>query len=143
MADAATFNVTIVTPDGTVFDDTSTMLVVTTDDGELGFMANHLPMIAALAIGRLTLKHADSQADDTEVAVNGGYVRFDGKKATVVADSAELREQIDVSRAQNAKSRAEKTIAHAKEIHDPDELSRGQVHLARALNRLRVSGNLK
>lgn len=138
MADA-TFNVSIVTPDGTVYNDASTMLIVTTDTGEMGLMADHLPLIAALTIGELTVKHADTGDHDTFVAVNGGYVRFDGKDAEVIADSAELQQNIDVKRAQNAKERAEKSIQHAREVNDPDELSRGQVHLARALNRLRVS----
>lgn len=138
MADA-TFHVSIVTPDGTVYNEESTMLVVTTETGELGLMADHLPLIAALTIGELTVKHADTGDHDTFVAVNGGYVKFDGKNAEVIADSAELQANIDVKRAKNAKERAEKAIQHARKVEDPDELARGQVHLARALNRLRVS----
>lgn len=142
MADDATFKVTIVTPDGTILDDdSSTMLIVTTDEGELGLMADHLPIIAALAIGRLTVKHAQSGQADTDVAVNGGFARFDGKNATVVADSAETADSIDVQRAEKARSRSEAAIKHARENHDPDELSRAQVHLARAINRLNVSGH--
>lgn len=139
MADEAQFHVSIITPDGTVFSDSTTMVIVTTEKGELGLMADHLPLIAALAIGELTVKPVDSSEHNTFVAVNGGFVRFDGKDATIVADSAELQSAIDVHRAQNAKERAEKTIQHAREVHDPDELARGQVHLARAINRLRVS----
>lgn len=138
MADA-TFHVSIVTPDGTVYDDASTMLVVTTETGEMGLMADHLPIIASLAIGELTVKHSDTDDADTYIAVNGGYVKFDGKDAEVIADSAELQSNIDVDRAMSAKERAEKAIQHAREVNDPDELARGQVHLARALNRLRVS----
>ena len=92
-----------------------------------------------MTIGELTVKHSDTGDHDTFVAVNGGYVKFDGKNAEVIADSAELQSEIDVNRAKNAKERAEKTIQHAREVEDPDELARGQVHLARALNRLRVS----
>lgn len=138
MADA-TFHVSIVTPDGTIYNEESTMLIVTTQTGEMGLMADHLPIIAALVIGELTVKHADTGNHDTFVAVNGGYVKFDGKNAEVIADSAELQSSIDVQRAQNAKSRAEQHIKHARETHDPDELARGEVHLRRALNRLRVS----
>ena len=138
MADA-TVHVSIITPDGTVYNDETTMLIVTTGTGEMGLMADHLPLIASLTIGELTVKHADTGDHDTFVAVNGGYVKFDGQHAEVIADSAELQKNIDVKRAQNAKARAEKSIQHAREINDPDELSRGQVHLARAINRLRVS----
>lgn len=135
----ATFHVSIVTPDGTVYNDQTTMLVVTTVSGELGLMADHIPIIAALKIGELTVKHEDSGEKDTYAAVNGGYVKFDGKDAHVVADSAELQKDIDVARAQNAKERAEQILQHARESHDADELSRGRVHLARAINRLHVS----
>ncbi|WP_295729799.1 F0F1 ATP synthase subunit epsilon [uncultured Limosilactobacillus sp.] len=138
MADA-TFHVSIITPDCTVYNDDSTMLIVTTQNGELGLMADHLPLIASLAIGELTVKHADTGDHDTFVAVNGGYVKFDGHNAEVIADSAELQQDIDVHRAEKAKARAEKSIQHARDVNDPDELSRGQVHLARAMNRLRVS----
>ncbi|WP_251547273.1 F0F1 ATP synthase subunit epsilon [Limosilactobacillus caecicola] len=138
MADA-TFHVSIITPDGTVYDAESTMLIVTTQTGELGLMADHLPLIAALKIGELKVLHADTGDHDTFVAVNGGYVKFNGKDAEIIADSAELQANIDVQRAQNAKERAEQSIKHAREVNDPDELSRAQVHLARAVNRLRVS----
>lgn len=125
MADA-TFHVSIITPDGTVYDDDTTMLIVTTGTGEMGLMADHLPLIASLTIGELTVKHADTGDHDTFAAVNGGYVKFDGQHAEVIADSAELQKNIDVKRAQNAKARAEKSIQHAREVNDPDELSRGQ-----------------
>lgn len=138
MADA-TFHVSIVTPDGTIYNEESTMLIVTTQTGEMGLMADHIPIIAALVIGELTVKHADTGNHDTFVAVNGGYVKFDGQNAEVIADSAELQSSIDVQRAQKAKARAEQHIKHAQENHDPDELARGEVHLRRALNRIQVS----
>ena len=44
-----TFKVTIITPDGTVYDnDKVTMLVMNTAGGQMGIMANHVPLIAAL-----------------------------------------------------------------------------------------------
>ena len=135
----STFNVTIVTPDGTIYDEPATLLVMKTSEGQMGLMKNHQPIIAALAIDELRLKHA-GETEDTVIAVNGGFIDFNGQVATVVAGSAELAEAIDVARAQSAKERAEKQIAHAKQVHNADELARAEVHLARALNRLRVSG---
>ena len=135
----STFNVTIVTPDGTIYDEPATLLVMKTSEGQMGLMKNHQPISAALAIDELRLKHA-GETEDTVIAVNGGFIDFNGQVATVVAGSAELAETIDVARAQSAKERAEKQIAHAKQVHNADELARAEVHLARALNRLRVSG---
>lgn len=140
MADS-TFNVTIVTPDGTIVDQTTDLLVLTTVEGQMGLMKNHQPIIASLAIDALRLKNAGQE--DTVAAVNGGFIDFDGQVATVVAGSAELAANIDVARAKNAKERAEKAIEQAKQNQNPDDLARAEVHLARALNRLKVSGGIK
>lgn len=134
----STFNVTIVTPDGTVYDEPAPLLVIKTTEGQMGLMKNHQPIIASLAIDELRLKHG-TDTKDTVIAVNGGFIDFNGQNATVVAGSAELANAIDVARAQSAKERAEKQIAHAKQVHNADELARAEVHLARAINRLRVS----
>lgn len=136
---AKTFQVTIVTPDGKTYDHPATMLVMHTSDGERGIMANHLPVIGALSIGALRLKHEDSGDADDVIAVNGGFVEFKDNVATIIADSAELPEDIDVSRAQNAKKRAEEMIERAKLNHDMDSLGRAEVHLKRAINRLQIS----
>mgnify|MGYP005830091315 FL=1 len=74
MADA-TFHVSIITPDGTVYNDETTMLIVTTGTGEMGLMADHLPLIASLTIGELTVKHADTGDHDTFVAVRSSAGR--------------------------------------------------------------------
>ena len=70
-----TFQVTISTPDGIVYDGNATMLVMTTTGGQLGLMANHQPLIASLAIDALLIKHQDSDKEDERVAVNGGLYR--------------------------------------------------------------------
>lgn len=137
-----TFQVTIVTPDGKTYDQPATMLIMHTSDGERGIMANHLPVIGALSIGALRLKHEDSGDPDDVIAVNGGFVKFKDNVATIIADSAEKPEDIDVSRAQNAKERAEEIIARAKINHDMDSLGRAEVHLKRAINRLEISKTL-
>jgi len=130
--------VTIVTPDGSVYDrDDSTMLILKTGGGEMGVLANHLPFVATLKIDAVRI-----QSDDKEdqVAVCGGFVEFSNNLATIVADSAETSVEIDIERAQSAKTRAEKHIQHANEVHDQDELKRAEVALKRAINRLKVSG---
>lgn len=97
-----TFKVTIITPDGTVYDnDKVTMLVMNTAGGQMGIMANHVPLIAVLEISTVRIKH--SEGTDEVAAVNGGIIQFDGQNATIAADSAEMPEAIDVERAQRAK----------------------------------------
>ena len=111
MADSK-FKVTIITPDGTVYDnDNATMLVMNTSGGQMGIMANHVPLIAALEISTVRIKHDEGTAE--VAAVNGGIIQFDGHQALIAADSAELPEEIDVHRAEEAKKRSESAIEKA------------------------------
>ena len=135
-----TFQVTISTPDGIVYDGNATMLVMTTTGGQLGLMANHQPLIASLAIDALLIKHQDSDKEDDRVAVNGGFIELHGNVATIAASSAELPEDIDVARAQTAKERSEALHEKARATKDADALDRAEVHLRRAINRLHLSG---
>lgn len=132
--------VTIVTPDGTSYDNhEATMFVAKTTNGEIGIMPNHVPLIAALEIDEVRVKH-DQNVED-EIAVNGGFVEFSDNVATIVADSAETQADIDVGRAQNARTRAQQAIEHAQQAHDADELRRAEVALRRAINRINVASH--
>ena len=76
MADSK-FKVTIITPDGTVYDnDKATMLIMNTAGGQMGIMANHVPLLASLEISVVRVKHDDGE--DEVAAVNGGIIQFDG-----------------------------------------------------------------
>ncbi|MTV82516.1 F0F1 ATP synthase subunit epsilon [Secundilactobacillus folii] len=141
MADEqSVLTVSIVTPDGNVYDNgQAKLLVVKTQLGELGIMANHVPVIASLAVDEARVQSVSGDGED-EIAVNGGFVEFSDNVATIVADSAEKQSEIDVDRAQNAKKRAEARIQKANEAHDKDELARAEVALRRAINRINVAG---
>lgn len=137
MADTK-FKVTIITPDGTVYDnDNATMVIMNTSGGQMGIMAKHVPVLASLTISELRIKH--DQGTDEIAAVNGGIMQFDGETALITADSAEMPEKISVARAEEAKQRAEEAIKKAKEAHRQNDLARAEVHLKRAVNRLKVS----
>lgn len=141
MADEqSVLTVSIVTPDGNVYEnEQAKLLIVKTQLGELGIMANHVPVIASLAVDEARVQSVSGEKED-EVAVNGGFVEFSNNVATIVADSAEKQGDIDVDRAQNAKKRAEARIEKANESHDNDELARAEVALRRAINRINVAG---
>ncbi|MCT3063707.1 F0F1 ATP synthase subunit epsilon [Lactiplantibacillus pentosus] len=140
MADnAKSLTVSIVTPDGQVYENKTPMLIVRTIDGELGILPNHIPVIASLAIDEVRIKQPESDQEDDEIAVNGGFVEFSNNTATIVADSAERQNDIDVARAENARKRAETAIKAAQQKHDDAELARAQVALRRAMNRLNVA----
>ena len=137
MADSK-FKVTIITPDGTVYDnDNATMVIMNTAGGQMGIMANHVPLVAALEISTVRIKHDEGTAE--VAAVNGGIIQFDGHQALIAADSAEMPEEIDVQRAEAAKKRSESQLEKAKREHNHDDLARAEVHLKRAINRLNTS----
>ncbi|MDN4461666.1 F0F1 ATP synthase subunit epsilon [Fructilactobacillus sanfranciscensis] len=138
MADnSSVLTVSIVTPDGEVYsNDKCSLAVVQTQSGELGIMANHIPVIASLKIGSAQIKSAENS---DILAVNGGFVEFSNNELTIVADSAELKGDIDVARAESAKKRAQAHLKEANETHDTDSMKRAEVALRRAINRIDIS----
>ncbi|GEP20051.1 F0F1 ATP synthase subunit epsilon [Pediococcus argentinicus] len=138
MADNSVLTVSIVTPDGQVYEnDQASMLVVKTKEGQLGILPDHVPVIASLSIDEVRIKNSNDKED--AVAVNGGFVEFSDNLATIVADTAENETDIDVARAESAKKRAEATIRQAQQVHDNSELRRAQISLRRAINRINVA----
>lgn len=130
--------VKIVTPDGVVYDHHAHLLIVNAIDGELGIMRGHEPIIAPLKIAEVRVQRVDGSDHENHIAVNGGFMEFSNNVASIVADSAERERNIDLSRAQCAKERAEKAIAEANAKHDVDSVRRAQVALQRAVNRIYV-----
>ncbi|EHJ51929.1 F0F1 ATP synthase subunit epsilon [Streptococcus macacae] len=134
----ANMTVQIVTPDGLKYDHHAKFILVRTPDGDLGILANHENLIAPLEVHEMKIKRIDDDSHVDWVAVNGGIIEVKDNIVTIVADSAERERDIDLSRAERAKQRAEKEIKEAKEQHRIDEVQRAQVALRRALNRINV-----
>ncbi|MGT2949305.1 F0F1 ATP synthase subunit epsilon [Streptococcus devriesei] len=134
----AEMTVQIVTPDGLKYDHHAKFILVKTPDGEMGILANHENLMAPLEVHEMKIRRIDDDKHVDWVAVNGGIIEIKNNLVTIVADSAERERDIDVSRAERAKIRAEKEIEKAKEEHRIDEVQRAQVALRRALNRINV-----
>ncbi|MCB8816234.1 F0F1 ATP synthase subunit epsilon [Desulfosporosinus shakirovi] len=134
---AATFSLRIVSPEGNVLKENVEFVVLPGGLGELGILPNHAPLIAGLDVGviRYTLNGKTNQA-----AIAGGFVEVVDNAAVVLADSAELAEQIDVKRAAEAKERALKRLgSRTNEI----DLQRAEYALRRAAARLNAAGDKK
>lgn len=131
--------VNVVTPDGLVYDHHARIVVAKTLSGEIGIMSRHAPIIAPLAIDEVRVKRVDSDTHVDWIAVNGGIMEVRDDVVSIIADSAERERDIDVSRAERAKIRAEKMIEEAKQSEDVDQLRRSTVALHRAINRINVS----
>jgi F-type H+-transporting ATPase subunit epsilon len=131
-----TIKVSVVTPDGPVYESDVEMVSTKAKSGELGILPGHIPMVAPLAIGTVRLKNG---GNTEQVAVTGGFLEVRPDKVTVLAQAAELGVDIDVARAQAAKERAESRL-QAKDA--TTDLQRAELALQRALNRLKVTGRI-
>ena len=131
--------VNVVTFSGVVYHHHASFLVVRTESGELGILPNHEALIAPLVIDEVKIRRTYSDTHIDFIAVNGGIVEIRENVITIIANSAERERNIDVSRAERAKLRAEKLIQKAKEEKDQSELRRAEVALHRAINRINVS----
>lgn len=137
MEDVLTVNV--MTPDGLVYDHHAKIVVAKTTDGEIGILPKHAPIIVPLAIDEVRVKRTDADTHVDWIAVNGGIMEVRDNLVSIIADSAERERDIDVSRAERAKLRAEKMIQEAKEKENIDALKRANVALHRAINRINVA----
>ena len=131
--------VNVVKPDGLVYDHHARIVVAKTVSGEIGIMPRHAPIIAPLVIDEVRVKRLDSDTHVDWIAVNGGIMEVRDDVVSIIADSAERERDIDVSRAERAKIRAEKMIEAAQAQDDVDQLRRATVALHRAINRINVS----
>jgi len=127
-----TFLVEIVTPERVAYTATASMVNVVGVEGGLGIMADHIPMVSPLRIAPVTVKH-DGKEDI--IAVNGGFIEVRKDKVVILAESAELPQDINIERATAAKQRAEQRL-HAK--RDEIDYRRAELAMQRAMNRINV-----
>lgn len=134
----AQMTVQIVTPDGIKYDHHAAFVLVKTLEGELGIYPSHVELIAVLEIGEIKVRRVDDENHVDWIAVNGGIIEVAKDMITIVSDSAERERDIDVSRAERAKLRAEREMEEAHSCHNIDMERRASVALQRAINRIRV-----
>lgn len=130
--------VQVVTPDGICYDHHANFISVKTPDGEMGILPEHINLIDSLTIHEMKIRRIDDDNHVDWVAINGGIIEVKDNLVTIVADSAERERDIDVSRAEHAKIRAERKLEQVQSTHNIDEVRRAQVALRRALNRISV-----
>ena len=109
-------------------------------EGYFGVWENHAPLLATLGAGELMYRQG---RDEHHVAVIGGFAEVTPGRVIVLAEHAELPEEIDVPRAERAKQRAEQRLAGRIPEGATDEggtdFDRALAALARALTRLTVA----
>ncbi len=133
MADK-TFNLQIISPTRIFFDGEVDMVEMRTTEGEIGVLAGHIPLTAVLQPGVVRIKQENGTK---EAALHDGFVEIRKDKVTVLAESCEWPDEIDVSRAQEAKERAERRLKSGKKEVD---VLRAELALKKALTRIDLAG---
>jgi F-type H+-transporting ATPase subunit epsilon len=125
----------VVTAERIVFDDDVDVVVAPGVEGQLGILPHHAPLMTSLTYGELILRR-EGQADEF-LAIGGGFMEVGPDYVTILADSAERAEEIDIARAEEARQRAEETMVQ-KHQEDVD-FARAEAALRRSMIRLKVA----
>ena len=129
-----TIELEIVTPEKKVVSDQAEEVQIPGKNGYLGIMPGHAPLITELAVGEITYKRGGSTE---HLSVAWGFAEVLPNKVTVLAESAERADEIDVKRAEEQRQRAEERLKSG----DPNtDFPRALNALKRAETRLAVAG---
>ena len=129
-----TFQVELVSPEAISYSGEAEMVIARTlEGGDIAFQPGHVPFIGVLAVWSVDVIRPDGERDT--IAVHQGFVQVAGTKVSILSDVSESVGDIDVARAEEARSRAEQALAADRD----DDAASGA--LARAELRLRVASN--
>jgi F-type H+-transporting ATPase subunit epsilon len=103
----AELHVELVAADRKVWSGEAGLVVARTSSGDIGVMPGHQPLLGVLESGPVTIRTTGESGEGTVVAaVHGGFISFADDKLSLLAEIAELSEEIDVERAERALDRA-------------------------------------
>ena len=127
-----TFQVELVSPESISYSGEAEMVIARTlEGGDIAFQPGHVPFIGVLAVWSVDVIRSDGARDT--IAVHQGFIQVAGTKVSILSDVSESAGDIDVARAEEARSSAEQALA----VDRDDEDAAGA--LARAELRLRVA----
>ena len=114
---ADTFQLEIVTPEKKVVETRAEEVQIPGKNGYLGILAGHAPLITELAVGEITYREGGGEQ---KLAVAWGFAEVLPDKVTILAESAERPNEIDLDRARKAKQRAEERLTSGNTEVDVD-----------------------
>jgi len=123
----------VVTPEKIVVSEDAQIVASPGSQGEFGVLIGHTPFLTTLKTG--TIRYTDADGNEKFIFVSGGFSEALPDKVTVLAESAELREDIDVERAKASMQRAQKRLEEDRSKVDVDFV-RAKAALERAINRI-------
>ncbi|MFC7304789.1 F0F1 ATP synthase subunit epsilon [Streptomyces monticola] len=114
---AAELHVELVAADRQVWSGEATLVVARTTSGDIGVMPGHQPLLGVLESGPVTIRTAPSEdgVGTIVAAVHGGFISFADNKLSLLAETVEMADEIDVQRAERALERAKSEADAAAE----------------------------
>ena len=131
MASTGALRVELVSPERVLFSGEAKQVITRTlDGGEIAFLPGHIAFLGALTECHTRIYLSDGKVQD--VAVHGGFVEVAPDHVTILSDSAELAESIDITRARAAKERAETALRGEHDATVESALRRAHARLSAA-----------
>ena len=115
---ADTFHLQITSPDRIFFEGEVTMVEINTTEGQIGVLPNHIPLTSVLAPGVCYLHVPDG--DPKVCAIHGGFFEILQDSMTILAEVCEWPDEIDLTRAEDARIRAERRLSDKSDDTDID-----------------------
>jgi F-type H+-transporting ATPase subunit epsilon len=129
------FRLKIITPKGIYKEVDIEILNIRTTSGQIGILASHLPLASGVEISEMNYVENGQRK---HFSVSGGFVYVGEDETTLIVNTIESPEEIDLRRAEEAKDRAEKRLLKKTDV----DLKRAEVALKRALTRISVKNGL-
>ncbi|MGZ6273467.1 MAG: F0F1 ATP synthase subunit epsilon [Candidatus Limnocylindrales bacterium] len=124
----------IVTPERRAFEGDVDEVIVPGSEGEMGILPHHAPLISLLGQGVLRLKRG---GQEEVFAIFGGFLQVRPDRVVVLAETADMASEIDLERAERARTDAQKAIEGG--FVEPVDMAAARAALQRALVRIRVA----
>ena len=127
----AEINLEIITPEKIIYKDSVDSITVPGTKGMFQVLKDHAPLMSTIEIGVITLKKND---ESTYLTTAGGTIEVLNNNVLILADSVEVIDDIDIDRAERAKTRAEENLTMKKD--EEIDFVRAELSLKRAINRI-------
>lgn len=128
-------DIKIMAPDRTFYEGRVSFIEFNTTEGILGIYPKHIPMTVVIAPG--VLKIVDEHGETKEAALHSGFAEILSDSITMLAESVEWPDEIDVKRAEEARIRAERRIKD-----NTQDMNRAELALKRSVVRMQLSKRL-
>lgn len=125
----------VVTAEKLVLSDEVDVIIAPAVDGQISILPRHAPLLTLLQPGELKIRKGETEYS---LAVSGGFIEIEPNRVTVLADTAERAEEIDIQRAQAALERAQAALANQTTGHGGD-LTSALAAIRRSQARVRVA----